>query len=91
MVQSKLMIIPAKVLCSMLHHSTSADESTQEMEWVHSTRALGNLSVFVKYLLSTIEMMVIPASDIPVKNLMMTNITYDVEKALSAANTMVVT
>lgn len=36
-------------------------------------------------------MMVIPASDIPVKNLMMTNITYDVEKALSAANTMVVT
>lgn len=38
------------------------------------------------YLLNAIEMILIPASDIPVKNLMMTNITYDVENALRTAN-----
>lgn len=31
-------------------------------------------------------MMLIPASDMPVKNLKMTNITYEVENALSTAN-----
>lgn len=32
--------------------------------------------------------MLIPASDSPVKNLMMTNIMYEVENALKTANNM---
>lgn len=40
------------------------------------------------YLLKTIEIILIPASDIPVKNLMMTNIIYDVENALRIAKVM---
>lgn len=40
------------------------------------------------YLLRTTEMILIPASDIPVKNLMMTNIIYEVENALRTANVM---
>lgn len=37
-------------------------------------------------LLNAMEIMLIPARDIPVKNLIMVNITYDVENALSTAN-----
>lgn len=33
--------------------------------------------------------MLIPAIDIPVKNLMMANIMYETEKALSSANNIV--
>lgn len=40
------------------------------------------------YVLKTIEIILIPASDIPVKNLMMTNIIYDGEIALRTANIM---
>lgn len=37
-------------------------------------------------LLKAYEMILIPARDIPVKSLMMTNIMYDVENALRTAN-----
>lgn len=41
------------------------------------------------HLLKTIEIILIPESDAPAKNLTMRNIMYDVEKALSSENTMV--
>lgn len=43
------------------------------------------------HLLKTIEIILIPESDAPAKNLPMANIMYEVEKALSSENTMVAT
>lgn len=42
--------------------------------------------VLKAYLLRAMEIMLIPESAIPVKNLMMTNTTYDGENALRTAN-----
>lgn len=103
-VQSRLMITPEKVLCSMLNHSTSAETSAQEMtnrKNKHFSKnvfepATTNCSfssqsnicivLALSNLLRTMEIILIPASDIPVKNLRMTNIVYDVENTLSTAN-----
>lgn len=89
-VQSRLMITLEKVLCSMLNHSTSAETSAQEMANRKNKQtnisSQSNICIVLSNLLRTMEMILIPASDIPVKNLRMTNITYDVEKALSTAN-----
>lgn len=41
------------------------------------------------HLLKTLEIILIPESDAPAKNLTMANIMYEVEKALSSENTMV--
>lgn len=43
------------------------------------------------HLLNTIEIILIPESDAPAKNLPMTNIMYEVEKALSSEKAMVAT
>lgn len=83
---SKLVIIPHKVLRLILTHSTSGERfqkvTYQLLLLVSIKRRL------VAHSLKTIEIMLIPASDSPVKNLMTTNIMYDVEKALRTAKRM---
>lgn len=69
----------------MLTHSTSGGTSTLDLS--KNAFAL-NISVRFAYLLKTKEMIAIPARATPVKNLMMTNIMYDVENALRTANNM---
>lgn len=51
-------------------------------------RMFVNICVTFAYLLKTKEMIAIPARATPVRNLMMTNIMYDVENALRTENNM---
>lgn len=92
-VPSSPIIKAERVLRLVLTHSTSVkyQHIIKKKKKMHEVSFLFDyLSVSLsEHSLKTEEMILIPAIDNPVKNLMMTNIMYETEKALSSAKNMV--